>query len=63
MSMVIKLMGDHPMKIICPDCGGNGFVWVTPPTGKVDRWQTDCTRCKNQGELDINEENMKDFHQ
>ena len=63
MSMVIKLMGDHPMKIICPDCGGNGFVWVTPPTGKADRWQTDCTRCKNQGELDINEENMKDFHQ
>ena len=56
-------MDNHPMKIICPDCGGNGFVWVTPPTGKVDRWQTDCKRCKNQGELDINEENMKDFHQ
>ena len=42
--------------IICTECKGNGFVWVTTPEPKKDRWAIDCKHCDNQGELKTNEE-------
>jgi len=44
--------------VICPDCKGNGFIWVDPPADKKERWQVDCNKCNNQGEIPITEENI-----
>jgi DnaJ-class molecular chaperone len=41
--------------MICPDCHGNGYIGssVEPEN------QKDCELCQNQGEVEINEKNLK----
>ena len=39
---------------ICPDCNGNGYVGSAKQPDEC----RDCTRCKNQGEIAITEEEL-----
>tara|TARA_R100000773_G_C4170589_1_gene84439 strand:- start:492 stop:659 length:168 start_codon:yes stop_codon:yes gene_type:complete len=48
-------MSKNPIVMVCPDCHGNGYVG---PSAKPEE-QKDCKLCKNQGEVEINEENLK----
>ena len=50
------VMAKHESKYYLSRCKGNGFVWVTAPEPKKDRWAIDCKHCDNQGELKTNEE-------
>ncbi len=45
-------MCDDPRKMICPDCGGNGYIG---PSNKPKE-QENCISCNNQGEVIISEE-------
>ena len=42
------------LKMICPNCQGNGYVG----SAKEPKEQRDCFVCNNQGEVEINEENL-----
>jgi len=41
-------------KAICPDCNGNGFVGSAKQPDEC----RDCSKCKNQGEIVITEEEI-----
>ena len=45
-------MWDDPRKMICPDCGGNGYLG----SSLKPKEQEDCKTCNNQGEVLISEE-------
>ena len=49
-------------KIICPKCNGNGFVYSFSHDDRKKQ-PMDCDYCKNQGEVDITEDVMKDLEQ
>ena len=49
-------------KIICPKCGGNGFVYSFNHDDRK-KMPIDCDYCNNQGEVDITEDVMKDLEQ
>ena len=42
------------LKIICPKCGGNGYLGGSRDADT----QTDCDYCNSQGEVDITEETV-----
>ena len=46
-------------KIICPKCMGNGHIKHIVDQAIV--MQEDCKYCKNQGEVDITEDVLKDL--
>ena len=46
------------LKIICPKCGGNGYLGGSRDTDT----QTDCDYCDSQGEVDITEETVNYGH-
>ena len=46
----MKILG----KAICPDCNGNGFVGSAKQPDEC----RDCSKCKNQGEIVITEEEI-----
>ena len=47
------------LKIVCPKCMGNGYVKVPVDEGRTV--EGDCEYCKNQGEVEINEETIGDL--
>lgn len=47
-------------KIICPKCHGNGFIYTFNHDDRK-KHPIDCDYCKNQGEVDITEDVMKDL--
>ena len=47
-------------KIICPKCNGNGFVYTFNHDDRK-KHPIDCDYCKNQGEVDITEDVIKDL--
>ena len=49
-------------KIICPKCNGNGFVYSFNHDDRK-KMPIDCDYCKNQGEVDITEDVIKDLEQ
>ena len=42
-------------KVICSVCNGNGFVKVPYAEAREEVW-ADCDFCKNQGEIEVEEE-------
>lgn len=46
-------------KIVCPKCQGNGHIKHVVDQAIV--MQEDCKYCKNQGEVDITEDVLKDL--
>lgn len=48
-------------KIICPKCFGNGYRRIWKDADEKTMIQIDCAYCKNQGEIDITEDVMKDL--
>ena len=51
-------------KIICPKCCGNGFIYSFDYDERKEKAiAIDCDYCKNQGEIDITEDVMKDLEQ
>jgi len=49
-------------KIICPKCNGNGFIYLFKHDDRKKK-VIDCSYCKNQGEIDITEDVIKDLEQ
>ena len=47
---------DFMVKKICTVCNGNGFVRVPFEQAREEQW-ADCDFCKNQGEIEVEEEN------
>jgi len=47
-------------KIICPKCGGNGFVYKFNHDDRKKQ-PMDCDYCNNQGEVDITEDVIQDL--
>ena len=47
-------------KIICPKCNGNGYVRIFNHDERK-RIVINCDYCKNQGEVDITEDVIKDL--
>ena len=47
-------------KIICPKCNGNGFIYLFKYDDRKKK-VIDCGYCKNQGEVDITEDVIKDL--
>ena len=47
-------------KIICPKCNGNGYVYSFNHDDRKKQ-PMDCDYCKNQGEVDITEDVIKDL--
>ena len=47
-------------KIICPKCNGNGFIYLFKHDDRKKK-VIDCSYCKNQGEVDITEDVIKDL--
>lgn len=50
-------------KIICPKCNGNGYRNVWENTFEIKKIHIDCNYCRNQGEIDITEDVIKDLEQ
>ena len=48
-------MKGRKMKKICTVCNGNGFVKVPYSEAREEVW-ADCDFCKNQGEIEVEEE-------
>ena len=48
-------MGDVVVKKICSVCNGNGFVRVPFEQAREEQW-ADCDFCKNQGEIEVEDE-------
>tara|TARA_S200002703_G_scaffold9044_1_gene9001 strand:- start:5986 stop:6150 length:165 start_codon:yes stop_codon:yes gene_type:complete len=46
-------------KLICPKCYGNGYRRIWKDSDEKTMIEVDCVFCKNQGEVDITEENLK----
>ena len=46
---------DFMVKKICTVCNGNGFVRVPFEQAREEQW-ADCDFCKNQGEIEVEEE-------
>ena len=46
-------------KLICPKCYGNGFRRVWKDADEKVMIEIDCAFCKNQGEVDITEDNLR----
>ena len=44
-------------KAICPDCNGNGYIGGAKEPDNV----RDCTRCNNQGEIEITTKEIEKF--
>jgi len=47
-------------KAICPDCKGNGFVYINVPSYNEVK---QCTNCKSQGEIDVKEPTIEELEQ
>ena len=50
------------MKIICPDCHGNGYVNVVDASEAISGYYAiydQCPKCSSRGEFDIDEEVME----
>ena len=47
-------------KAICPDCKGNGFVYINVPSYNEVK---QCTTCKSQGEIDVKEPTIEELEQ
>ena len=48
-------MWEDPRKMICPDCNGNGYIGAS----NKPKEQEDCKLCNNQGEVEINDQNLQ----
>jgi DnaJ-class molecular chaperone len=48
-------MKGRSMKKICTVCNGNGFVRVPFEQAREEQW-ADCDFCKNQGEIEVEDE-------
>ena len=46
-------------KLVCPKCYGNGYRRIWKDSDEKTMIEVDCVFCKNQGEVDITEENLK----
>ena len=53
--ILILGQGDVVVKKICTVCNGNGFVRVPFEQAKEEQW-ADCDFCKNQGEIEVEDE-------
>ena len=47
-------------KAICPDCKGNGFIYVNVPSYDEVK---QCVNCKSQGEIDVEEPKIEELIQ
>ncbi len=45
-------------KAICPDCKGNGFIYVNVPSYNEVK---QCTTCKSQGEIYVKEPTIEEL--
>jgi len=57
---ICRCDGTMSGKIICPKCNGNGFVYAFNHDDRK-KHPVDCDYCKNQGEVDITEDVIKDL--
>ena len=48
-------------KKICEVCKGNGFVRVPYEIAREEQW-ADCSFCKNQGEIEVDDSPLDDFY-
>lgn len=47
-------MANSKSKVICPDCGGNGYLRVPYEVAK-EEVHVQCSSCRSQGEIDVSE--------
>ena len=57
---ICRCDGTMSGKIICPKCNGNGFIYAFNHDDRK-KHPIDCDYCKNQGEVDITEDVIKDL--
>ena len=57
---ICRCDGTMSGKIICPKCNGNGFIYAFNHDDRK-KHPVDCDYCKNQGEVDITEDVIKDL--
>jgi len=47
-------------KMICSDCKGNGFIYISVPSYDEVK---QCTTCNSQGEIDVKEPTIEELEQ
>ena len=47
-------------KMICPKCNGNGYVYAFNYDNRKEQ-PIDCIYCNNQGEVEINDQTIKEL--